>query len=92
MALSSSLLGRGPQNPNTSGLRVWRLGGAHSQRIGVERSWVSKSEKGDRIPSVARGDVIPLQPASWRKVQRVLEAIDNIEALSIHPKDAAPER
>jgi len=89
MALSSSLLGRGPQNPNT-GLRVWRLGG--SQRIGVERSWVSKSEKGDRIPSVARGDVIPLQPASWRKVQRVLEAIDNIEALSIHPKDAAPER
>ena len=43
------------------------------------------------VPGVAPGGEILLRLASWPKVQRVLEAIDIIEALGIDPKDAAPD-
>ncbi len=43
------------------------------------------------VPGVTPGGEILLRLASWPKVQRVLEAIDIIEALGIDPKDAAPD-
>ncbi len=43
------------------------------------------------VPGVAPGGEILLRLAGWPKVERVLQAIDIIEALGIDPKDAAPD-
>ncbi|MDA9392207.1 glycosidase [Bradyrhizobium sp. CCBAU 45394] len=43
------------------------------------------------LPFVRPGGEILLRVDSWPKVERVLQAVDAIEALSIDPADAAPE-
>jgi len=43
------------------------------------------------VPGVLPGGEILLRLAGWPKVERVLKAIDVIEALGIDPKDVAPD-
>ncbi len=43
------------------------------------------------LPFVAPGGDVLLSISGWPKVKRVLQAIDAIEALRIHPAEAAPE-
>lgn len=43
------------------------------------------------VPGVDPGGDLLLHIAGWPKVERVLEAIDRIEALGIDPADAAPD-
>jgi hypothetical protein len=43
------------------------------------------------LPFVRPGGEILLRVDSWPKVERVLQAIDAVEALDIDPADAAPE-
>lgn len=43
------------------------------------------------MPFVEPGGVILLSISGWTKVERVLQAIDAVEALGIDPADAAPE-
>ncbi|UPJ84968.1 DUF2840 domain-containing protein (plasmid) [Bradyrhizobium sp. 183] len=43
------------------------------------------------LPFVRPGGEILLRVDSWPKVERVLQAVDAIEALAIDPADAAPE-
>jgi Protein of unknown function (DUF2840) len=42
------------------------------------------------VPGVKPGGEILLRLAGWPKVERVLKAIDAIEALGVAPKDVAP--
>lgn len=43
------------------------------------------------VPFVQPGAAILLSMSGWPKVERVLQAIDAVEALGIDPADAAPE-
>lgn len=43
------------------------------------------------VPYVRPGGESLLRLSSWPKVERVLQLIDVVEALGIHPSDAAPE-
>ena len=43
------------------------------------------------VPCVQPGAAILLSVSGWPKVERVLQAIDAVEALGIDPADAAPE-
>ncbi len=43
------------------------------------------------VPMVKPGGVILLSISGWPKVERVLQAIDGVEALGIDPCDSAPE-
>ena len=43
------------------------------------------------LPFVRPGGEILLRVDSWPKVERVLQAIDAVEALNVDPADAAPE-
>jgi hypothetical protein len=43
------------------------------------------------VPGVDPGGDLLLHIAGWPKVERVLEAIDGVEALGIDPSDAAPD-
>jgi hypothetical protein len=43
------------------------------------------------LPFVRPGGEILLRVDGWPKVERVLQAIDAVEALDIDPADAAPE-
>jgi hypothetical protein len=56
-------------------------------RIDILRA-VREDERYSTVPDVRE---ILLRLAGWRKVVRVLEAIDIVEALGIDPADAAPE-
>ena len=59
-------------------------------RIDILRT-VTTGEPYQTLPFVRPGGDILLRISGWPKVQRVLAAIDAIEALDIDPADVAPE-
>jgi hypothetical protein len=59
-------------------------------RIDILRA-VGPGERYSTVPFVHRGGESLLHLAGWPKVEKVLQAIDIVEALGIDPADAAPE-
>lgn len=59
-------------------------------RIDIVRT-VRANEPYQTLPFVRPGGEILLRISGWPKVERVLAAIDAIEALGVDPADAAPE-
>jgi hypothetical protein len=59
-------------------------------RIDVVRA-VALGEPYSTLPFVRPGGEILLRIAGWPNVSRVLQAIDQIEAIGIDPADAAPD-
>lgn len=59
-------------------------------RMDIVRA-VEAGQRYQTLPFVRPGGEILLRVDSWPKVERVLQAIDAIDALSIDPADAAPE-
>jgi len=59
-------------------------------RLDILRA-VSPGERYSTIPHVRPGGDILLRVTGWPKVERVLQAIEAVEALGIDPADAAPE-
>ena len=59
-------------------------------RIDILRA-VGPGERYSTVPGVRPGGESLLRLASWPKVEKVLQAIDPVEALGIDPADAAPE-
>ena len=59
-------------------------------RMDIVRA-VETGERCQTLPFVRPGGEILLRVDSWPKVERVLRAIDMIEALGIDPADVAPE-
>lgn len=43
------------------------------------------------VPGVAPGGEVLLRLSGWPKVERVLQAIDQVESLDLHPADACPD-
>jgi hypothetical protein len=59
-------------------------------RIDIIRA-VASGQRCATVPYVRPGGEILLRLAGWPKVERVLKIADAIEALGIHPADAAPD-
>ena len=59
-------------------------------RIDIVRA-VSRGESYQTLPFVRPGGEILLRISGWPKVERVLQAIDAVEALTIDPADTAPD-
>lgn len=59
-------------------------------RVDILRA-VGAGERCVTAPLVQPGAAILLSITGWPKVERVLQAIDGVEALGIDPADAAPE-
>ncbi|SEE68007.1 Protein of unknown function [Rhizobiales bacterium GAS191] len=59
-------------------------------RIDIVRA-VGPGEPYSTVPYVRPGGEILLRLSGWPKVERVLQAVDAVEALGIHPADAAPD-
>lgn len=59
-------------------------------RVDIVRA-VAAGSSFQTLPFVRPGGEILLRVDSWPKVERVLQAIDAVEALGIDPADAAPE-
>jgi hypothetical protein len=59
-------------------------------RMDIVRA-VEAGERYQTLPYVRPGGEILLRVDSWPKVERVLQAIDAIEALDVDPADVAPE-
>ena len=59
-------------------------------RIDVLRT-VAPGQRCSTVPYVKPGAESLLRLAGWQKVERVLQAIDAIEALGINPADVAPD-
>ena len=59
-------------------------------RIDILRT-VHPGEAFSTVPFVRPGGEILLRLSGWPKVERVLQAIDAVEALGIDPTDAAPD-
>ena len=70
----------------------WAAGehGTVISRIDIVRA-VRRGEPFQTLPFVRPGGDILLRLDSWAKVQRVLAAIDAVEALGLDPADAAPD-
>ena len=70
----------------------WASGehGTVVSRIDIVRA-IGRGEPFQTLPFVRPGGDILLRISGWPKVQRVLAAIDAIEALDIDPADVAPE-
>jgi hypothetical protein len=64
--------------------------GTVASRINVLRA-VAPGEHYSTVPHVRPGGEILLHLSGWPKVEKVLQAIDAVEALGIDPADAAPE-
>src|SRR5262245_17594353 len=64
--------------------------GTALSRIDVLRA-VRPGEGYSSVPYVRPGGEALLRLSGWPKVEKVLQAIDAVEALDIHPADAAPE-
>jgi hypothetical protein len=64
--------------------------GIVASRIDVLRA-VKSGERYSTVPYVRPGAEILLRLAGWPKVEKVLQAIDAVEALGIDPAEAAPE-
>ncbi len=52
---------------------------------------IDRGESYQTLPFVRPGGDILLRISGWPKVERLLQAIDAIEALGIDPADAAPD-
>src|ERR1700674_2409976 len=52
---------------------------------------VAPGERYSTVPYVRPGGEILLRLSGWPKVEKALQAIDAIEALTINPADAAPD-
>src|SRR6266581_7456537 len=59
-------------------------------RIDILRA-VAPGERCSTVPHVRPGGESLLHQSGWRKVEKVLHAIDAVEALGIDPADAAPD-
>jgi hypothetical protein len=59
-------------------------------RIDILRA-VGPGERYSTVPYVRPGGESLLRLSGWPKVEKVLHAIDAVEALGIHPADAAPD-
>ena len=59
-------------------------------RVDVLRA-VAPGQRCSTVPYVKPGAESLLRLAGWQKVERVLQAIDAIEALGINPADVAPD-
>ncbi|UPK26504.1 DUF2840 domain-containing protein [Bradyrhizobium sp. 195] len=59
-------------------------------RMDIVRA-VEAGQRYQTLPFVRPGGEILLRVDNWPKVERVLQAVDAIEALAIDPADAAPE-
>ena len=59
-------------------------------RIDILRA-VAPGQRYSTVAHVRPGGAILLRLSGWPKVEKVLQAIDAVEALGIHPADAAPE-
>jgi hypothetical protein len=59
-------------------------------RIDILRA-VAPGEPYSTVPYVRPGGEILLRISGWPKIEKVLQAIDAIEALGINPADAAPD-
>ena len=59
-------------------------------RIDILRA-VGPGERYTTVPFVRPGGESLLRVSGWPKVEKVLQAIDTVEALGIDPADAAPE-
>jgi hypothetical protein len=59
-------------------------------RIDILRA-VAPGERLSTVPNVRPGGESLLHLSGWRKVEKVLQAIDAVEALGINPTDAAPD-
>jgi hypothetical protein len=70
----------------------WSAGdyGTAVSRIDILRA-VGPGERYSTVPHVQPGGESLLRLSSWPRVEKVLQAIDAIEALGIDPADAAPE-
>ena len=64
--------------------------GAISSEIDIVRA-VAPGERCTTAPFMQPGGEIFLSIKSWPKVERVLQAIDAVEALGIDPADATPD-
>lgn len=64
--------------------------GTISSEIDIVRA-VAPGERCTTAPFMRPGGEIFLSMKSWPKVERVLQAIDAVEALGIDPADAAPD-
>ena len=64
--------------------------GTVSSRIDIVRA-VGARESYQTLPFVRPGGEILLRVDNWAKVERVLQAVDAIEALDVDPADVAPE-
>jgi len=64
--------------------------GTVASRIDILRA-ITPGERYSTVPYVRPGAEILLRLAGWPRVEKVLQAIDAIEALGIDPADAAPE-
>ena len=70
----------------------WQAGdfGTAVSRIDILRA-VRPGEAFTTVPFVAPGGELLLHVQGWPKVERVLRAIDAVEALGVEPRDAAPD-
>jgi hypothetical protein len=59
-------------------------------RVDILRA-VGPGERYSTVPNVRPGGESLLRLAGWPKVEKVLQAIDAVEALGIDPTDAAPD-
>jgi len=64
--------------------------GTVESRIDILRA-VAPGERYVTVPHVRPGGESLLRISGWPKVEKVLQAIDAVEALGIDPADAAPE-
>jgi hypothetical protein len=64
--------------------------GTVASRIDILRA-VAAGERYSTVPYVRPGAEILLRLSGWPKVEKVLQAIDAVEALGIDPAEAAPE-
>jgi len=64
--------------------------GTVSSRVDIVRA-VAAREPYQTLPFVRPGGEILLRIDGWPKVERVLQAIDAVEAIGIEPDDAAPD-
>jgi hypothetical protein len=64
--------------------------GTATSDIAVLRA-VNTDEPYSTVPLVDPGGEILLSTSSWRRVERVLEAVDAVEAAGVDPCDAAPD-
>ena len=60
-------------------------------RIDILRAVGPGERRYSTVPFVRPGGEILLRLTNWPKVEKVLQAIDTVEALGIDPADAAPE-